>query len=58
MEKLFEIAEPGKQFVVTEYGYKKTPDAVKPEREVGKPVKGFEDKVPPSWIKKGYVVMR
>lgn len=42
-------------FVVTEYGYEKTLDHIKPERAVGKPVKGFEYRVPASWLKKGYV---
>ena len=48
-------AQYGKQFLLTEYGYQETSDHVKHEREVGKPVKGFETKVPASWIEKGYV---
>lgn len=49
-------AENGKQFVLTEYGYNKTPDSVKHEREIGKPVKGFETSVPATWVEKGYVI--
>lgn len=51
-------ADPGKRFVMTEYGYEKTPDHVKPERKVGEPIKGFETRVPTSWIEKEYVVMQ
>ncbi len=54
MEKKY--AETGKQFLLTKYGYQKTPDYVKHEREVGKPVKGFETSVPASWVEKEYVV--
>ena len=50
------IADEGKVFVDREYGYEKTPEAVKKEREAGKPVKGFEHSVPLLWIEKGYVV--
>ena len=48
-------AGEGKIFVVTNKGYEKTPDKVKPERAIGKPVKGFERSVPVSWLNKGYV---
>lgn len=48
-------AEKGNHFVVTERGYEKTPDKVKPERKVGEPIRGFEYRVPMSWIAKGYV---
>lgn len=48
-------ADDGKHFVVTEFGYHKTPDRVKKEREIGKPIKGFEREVPKSWVEKGYV---
>ena len=48
-------AEKGKKFVLTEKGYLNTPDCIKHEREIGKPVKGFEERVTVSWIKKGYV---
>lgn len=48
-------AKQGCVFVVTEYGYKRTLDHIKPERAVGKPVKGFEYSVPRSWLEKGYV---
>ena len=50
------IAENGKMFVLTEYGYQKTPDHVKPERAVGKPIKNFETSVPVEWVEKGYVI--
>ncbi len=50
-----ENAKEGKIFVLTEYGYEKTPCNVKSERAVGKPVKGFEYSVPASWIEKQYV---
>mgnify|MGYP006067546991 CR=1 FL=1 len=49
------IADPGKRFVLTEYGYNQTPEDIKRERKIGEPVKGYEESVPVSWIKKGYV---
>lgn len=48
-------AEKGKIFVLTEKGFNETPDSVKHERKIGNPIKGFEYKVPTSWILKGYV---
>lgn len=48
-------ATKGKQFVLTEKGYNRTPDHVKRERKVGGPVKGFETSVPMTWVEKGYV---
>lgn len=57
MGKYYNIAEPGKQFVLTEYGYDKTPESVKSERKIGRPLKGFEERVPTSWLEKGYVEM-
>lgn len=48
-------AEKKNHFVLTEHGYRNTPDKVKPERKVGEPIKGFEYKVPSLWIEKGYV---
>ena len=48
-------ATKGKQFVLTEKGYSRTPDHVKRERKVGEPVKGFETSVPMTWVEKGYV---
>ena len=51
-------AQNGKHFVLTEYGYNKTPDRVKLERRIDEPIKGFEYRVPTSWIEKGYVVER
>lgn len=38
-------------------GYAATPDHVRHERKVGVPIKGFENRVPVSWIEKGYVTM-
>lgn len=49
-------AKKGKRFVLTEKGYEKTPEKVKPERKVGEPIKGYENSVPASWVAKGYVV--
>lgn len=46
----------GKQFVLTEKGYCRTPNHVKHERKVGDPIKGFETSVPVTWIEKGYVI--
>lgn len=46
------------KFVLTEKGYKNTPDQVKSERKIGDPIKGFETRVPRTWIQKGYVVER
>lgn len=52
---MFANAEPGFIFVCTQKGYDKTPDHVKHERAPGKPVKGFEDHAPTSWLEKGYI---
>ena len=52
------VADEGCVFVCTETGYERTPEAVKPERAVGKPIPLFARKVPASWIKKGYVEER
>ena len=49
------LAQKGNTFVLTEKGYRKTPDAVKPERKVGEPVRGFEKTVPVSWVNNGWV---
>lgn len=49
------MADSGKCFVLTEHGYNHTPEDVKKERKIGKPVKGYEQSVPVSWVKKGYV---
>lgn len=48
-------AEKGKRFVLTKKGYEKTPDRIKTEREIGKPIKGYENSVPVSWVENGYV---
>lgn len=47
--------DDGRKFVLTNKGYERTPDNVKHERKVGEPIKGFETKVPFSWLRKGYV---
>lgn len=49
------VADQGKRFILTGYGYKKTPEDVKAERKIGEPVRGFEQRVPVSWVRKGYV---
>lgn len=48
-------AGAGKIFVLTNLGYEKTPNNIKSERAIGKPVKGFEYSVPASWLNKGYI---
>ena len=57
MKKLYYVyaADKGKHFVLTESGYNKTPDRVKPEREIGKPIGFAEFEVPHSWINNGWV---
>ena len=52
------VADEGCVFVCTETGYERTPEAVKHERAIGKPIPLFDRKVPASWIKKGYVEER
>lgn len=52
---MFKIASSGNIFVLTQAGYDRTPDKIKSERAVGEPLRGYEDKVPASWIRKGYV---
>lgn len=49
------VADPGKRFVLTEHGYNHTPESVQRERKIGEVVKGYEQSVPVSWVKKGYV---
>lgn len=44
--------DDGRKFVLTEQGYKHTPDNVKRERKVDEPIIGYETKVPYSWLKK------
>lgn len=53
---VYKNAEMGDHFILTEKGYECSPEKVKAEREAGKPIKGFEYKVPESWLSKGYVV--
>lgn len=51
-------ARKGYQWVLTQKGYDATPDSVKSEREVGKPLfktMGYDQSVPSSWVDKGYV---
>ena len=50
-----ENTKTGNIFVLTNIGYEKTPNNIKTERVIGKPVKGFEYSVPASWLNKGYV---
>ena len=52
---VFITAIEGNYFGLTQYGYECSPDHTKAEREPGKPVKGFETRVPVSWVEKGYV---
>lgn len=52
-------AKKGCQWVLTEKGHNATPDYIKPEREIGKPVfprLGYAESVPISWVNKGYVI--
>ena len=49
------LADEGKHFVLTKYGYENSPSHVKHERKVNEPVKGFEFKVPYSWVSRGLV---
>ena len=54
----YKAAKRGCQWVLTEKGYAATPDHIKHEREIGKPVfsqLGYKDTVPISWVNKGYV---
>ena len=51
----YQEAVKGNIFVLTAYGLKCTPEKVKGERAEGKPVKGYEHRVPVSWIEKAYV---
>ena len=51
---MYKFLENGNVFVLTKKGYEATPDNVKHERKIGEPIKGFETKVPESWIKNGY----
>ena len=45
----------GNHFVLTQKGYEDTPDKLKSEREIGKPVYGFEESVPTLWLQRGWV---
>ena len=55
------VAAPGNIFVLTQKGYDATPDHIKPEREVGKPVffkskyNAFSEVVPEGWLILGWV---
>ena len=52
----YEMSKPGCIFVLTQTGYDATPDHIKHERKIGKPVSNiFRTHVPSSWVKKGYV---
>ena len=48
-------AGPGRVFVVTELGYRETPDNIKHERQIGKPLKNYEKQIPIEWLESGYV---
>ena len=48
---MYKFIENGKFFALTKKGYDATPEPVKCERKVGQPIKGFETKVPESWVK-------
>ena len=51
-------AKKGYKWVLTEKGYAVTPNHVKHEREVGKPIfpnLGYGESVPASWVNKGYI---
>lgn len=52
---MYQEAEEGNMFVLTPYGMECTPDKIKAERKVDAPVKGYENRVPVSWVEKGYV---
>lgn len=49
-------AKTGYIFVLTEKGYRCTPDTVKLDRQAGESVRGYERRVPVEWLKKGYVI--
>lgn len=51
----FKNAKAGNIFLLTKKGFERTPDKVKQERKIGRPVKGFEYNVPVSWNDKGYI---
>lgn len=40
------IADPGHWFVLTKYGYMKTPEKLKAKRKIGYPIEGFERQIP------------
>lgn len=55
----FKTAQKGYQWVLTARGYDMTPEYVKRERAIGTPIAQWsiykDNKVPVSWIAKGYV---
>lgn len=51
----FKMAEKGKQFVLTQKGYDRTPEHIKHERAVGKPVHNYKEYAPVRWVEKGWV---
>lgn len=54
-------ASKGCQWVLTEKGYSATPEHVRHEREVGKPVfpmLGYAESVPVLWVNNGWVEER
>lgn len=52
---MYQEAEEGNMFVLTPYGMECTPEKIRAERAVDAPVKGYEHRVPVSWVEKGYV---
>lgn len=54
----FQSAKSENQFVLTAFGYDHTLDYIKHERAAGTPIRGYENRVPVSWIEKGYVEER
>lgn len=48
-------AGKGNHWVLTEKGFAATPKNVKPERKIGEVIKGFETRVPGSWVINGWV---
>ena len=55
-EERFISCDEGEEFVLTEYGFEISREReLNDGREVGKPIKGFEQAVPEKWYVRGYV---
>jgi hypothetical protein len=54
------VADKGSEFVLTIGGYLHVPEKLKADKavEVGEPLRGYEERVPKSWLEKGYVDLR